>query len=234
MAAFGGVTPEKRIPQLLRALSEVAERRPHLHLMLVGGAVDHYDVAAEARAWRVADRVHVTGYVADEALPDYLAASDFCACMRWPTNRETSASWLRCLGAARATIITELAHLADVPTLDPRGWQVKDVVPTPRQPVAVSIDLLDEDHSLPLALERLAADAALRGSLGRAARAWWSAHHRLQPMADAYMELFERARALAAPQVTLPAHLVDDGSRLVETLLDDMGLPLSFDQAMTS
>ena len=103
LAAFGGVTPEKRIPQLLRALSDVAERRPNLHLMLVGNAAAHYDVVADARAWRVADRVHVTGYVADEALPDYLAASDLCACLRWPTNRETSASWLRCLAAGRTT-----------------------------------------------------------------------------------------------------------------------------------
>ena len=223
LAAFGGVTPEKRIPQLLRALSEVAERRPKLHLMLVGNAVDHYDVVADARAWRVADRVHVTGYVADEALPDYLIASDFCACLRWPTNRETSASWLRCLAAGRATIITELAHLADVPTVDPRGWRVKDVTPAARPPVAVSIDLLDEDHSLPLALERLAVDAGLRNSLGSAARGWWSAHHQLEPMADAMMRLIEHAHGLPTPQVRLPAHLLDDGTRSLHELLDEVG-----------
>jgi glycosyltransferase involved in cell wall biosynthesis len=223
LAAFGGVTPEKRIPQLLRAVSEVTDRRPNLHLMLVGNAADHYDVAADARAWRVADRVHVTGYVADEALPGYLAAADVCACLRWPTNRETSASWLRCLAAGRATIVTELTHLADVPTLDPRGWRVKDVMPAPRQPVAVSIDLLDEDHSLPLALERLAVDGGLRNTLGSAARAWWSAHHQLEPMADAYMRLYDLARRLPVPHPALPAHLTDDGTRLLHHLLDDVG-----------
>ena len=40
------------------------------------------------------------------------AAADICACLRWPTNRETSASWLRCLAAGRPTIVTDLAHLA--------------------------------------------------------------------------------------------------------------------------
>jgi glycosyltransferase involved in cell wall biosynthesis len=223
LAAFGGVTPEKRIPQLLRALSELAEHRPNLHLMLVGNAARHYDVAADARAWRVADRVHVTGYVADDALPSYLDAADVCVCLRWPTNRETSASWLRCLAAGRATIITELTHLADVPTVDPRGWRTKDVLPAPRQPVAVSIDLLDEDHSLPLALERLAVDAGLRNTLGSAARAWWSAHHQLEPMADAYLRLCNVARDLPRPRPSLPRHLTDDGTRLLHDLLGDVG-----------
>ena len=60
-----------------------------------------------------------------------------------------------------------------MPTLDPRGWHVLtagDAHPA----VAVSIDLLDEDHSLQLALERLATDAVLRQRLGSAARAWWA------------------------------------------------------------
>src|SRR5581483_2954335 len=45
----------------------------------------------------------------------YLAASDVCLCLRWPTALETSAWWLRCMAAARATIVSDLAHTADVP-----------------------------------------------------------------------------------------------------------------------
>ena len=45
-----------------------------------------------------------------------------------------------------AAIITDLAHLGDVPTLDPRGWRVLDTPLRSRPPVAVSIDLVDEDH----------------------------------------------------------------------------------------
>jgi glycosyltransferase involved in cell wall biosynthesis len=224
LTAVGGVTPEKRIPQLIRALGAIAERHPTLYLMLVGSTAAHLDVLSEARPWGVADRVRIAGYVEDGELDDYLGASDFCACLRWPTNRETSASWLRCLAAGRATLITELAHLADVPTVDPRGWQHRTVEEKPQAAVAVSIDLLDEEHSLQLALERLATDAALRQRLGEAARAWWRTHHQLEPMADAYVRLMAAATEAPAPEVALPPHLLDDGSGLVKRLATGLGV----------
>ena len=80
---------------------------------------------------RVCDRVRVIGHVEDAEIGAYLAASDVCLCLRWPTALETSASWLHCLAAQRATVVTDLAHLADVPcnrrpdvaagALDPRA-----------------------------------------------------------------------------------------------------------------
>ena len=92
--------------------------------------------------------------------------------LRWPSARETSASWLRAIAAGRPTLVTDLAQQADVPTLDPRSWTVVHAQPTlaALEPVAVSIDMLDEAHSLTLALKRLTADAALRARLGAAAR----------------------------------------------------------------
>ena len=116
LAAFGGMTPEKRIgPLAARAERAGRPRIRRLHLMLVGGAVDHYDVVQDAARWAIGDRVHVTGYVPDADLPDYLLAADLCACLRWPTNRETSASWLRCLAAGRATLVSDLADLGGRP-----------------------------------------------------------------------------------------------------------------------
>jgi glycosyltransferase involved in cell wall biosynthesis len=223
VTAIGGVTPEKRIPQLIRALGAIADRHVQLHLMLVGSAAAHYDVLADARAWGIAERVHLTGYVRDDELGDYLGASDICACLRWPTNRETSASWLRCLAAGRPTIITDLTHLADLPTLDPRGWHLL-TVGGEHPPVAVSIDLLDEEHSLQLALERLASDAPLRQRLGNTALAWWRAHHQLAPMADAYLGVIASALEAPSPQLRLPAHLLDDGTALARQLATDLGV----------
>ena len=224
LAAFGGITPEKRIGPLLSTLSTLAGRHPRLHLMLVGSAVEHYDVVADAARWAVADRVHVTGYVPDEALPDYLMAADVCACLRWPTNRETSASWLRCLAAGRTTLVSDLSDLVDVPTLDPRGWALLDTSPVPRPPVAVSIDVVDEPHSLRLALDRVLTDEALRQELGVSARAWWASNHQLALMADDYLEKIARASAAAAPQVDLPAHLRDDGSTHGRELASTLGV----------
>jgi glycosyltransferase involved in cell wall biosynthesis len=212
LAAFGGITPEKRVPSLLRALATIETHYPDLHLMLVGAEAAHYDVRQDARRWGVVSRVHLTGYVEDGDLPDYLLAADICASLRWPTNRETSASLLRALAAGRATIVSDLADLVDVPTVDPRGWQPRDTESPPRHPVAVSIDVLDEDHSLQLALEALAAEPSRRARLGTAARAWWQAHHQLSMMADAYDRVLMRAISAPIPRVALPAHLTGDWS----------------------
>jgi hypothetical protein len=168
--------------------------------------------------------VHVAGFVGDQELSAYLQAADICACLRWPTNRETSASWLRCLAAGRTTMITDLSHLGDVPTVDPRGWRTLDTLGSAREPVAVSIDLLDEEHSLQLAIERLATDAPMRDRLGRAGRAWYETHHRLEPMADAYDRIIVTAAALPAPRVLLPAHLTDDTSHHARMLADSIGV----------
>lgn len=253
VTAFGGLTPEKRIPTLLAAIGALGATRPHVHLLLVGAAADHYDVDADIAAHGLAGRVCVAGFVSDADVPAHLAASDVSVCLRWPTNRETSASWLRCLAGGTATIISDLTHLGDVPTLDPRNWRVLDASPNGsprsarstaidertsgssslrgapsgrerRDPIAVSIDVLDEAHSLALALDRVTSDAPLRARLGRAARQWWEAHHRLEPMADAYERLFARAVAIAPPVSTLPAHLRDDGTSKARALLAPFGL----------
>jgi hypothetical protein len=219
----------------------MADRHPQLHLMLVGGHAEHYDVVAEARRWGIADRLRMTGYVPDSELADHLLAADICACLRWPTNRETSASWLRCLAAGRATIITDLAHLADVPSLDPRGWHVlaepvasasagEDAGDLQRDfaeaaygraggPVCVSIDILDEEHSLQLALERLITDIELRHTLGGAARDWWATHHQLKMMADGYDRVLRQAVHIDPPPVALPRHLVTDGSTRAKSII---------------
>lgn len=221
IAAFGGVTPEKRIAQIIRAMGGLGARHPDMHLLLVGARAAHYDVGTDAEAAGLEGRVHVTGYVPDEELSAHLRAADVCACLRWPTNRETSASWLRCIAAARPTLVTELAHLGDLPTLDPRGWRLLDATHPPREPIAVSIDLLDEDHSLQLALDRLVTDGALRARLGRAAYAWWQAHHQLAAMASSYEELLRAALRAPAGAGVLPPHLVDAGEAQLRRLAAD-------------
>ena len=222
-AALGGVTPEKRVPQILRAFATLDKNRA-AHLLLVGATTAHYDALADAAQAGVADRVTLTGYVADEDLLAYLAAADVCLCLRWPTARETSASWIRCLAAGKTTVITDLSDLVDVPALDPRTWTAQ---PTGNAPICVSIDILDEDHSLRLALRRLLEDAELRTRLGRAARAYWLAHHTLERMAVDYRRVIELARTRPAvlPHDG-PSHLTEDGTARARALATALGVEL--------
>jgi glycosyltransferase involved in cell wall biosynthesis len=224
LAAFGGVTPEKRIPAVLRAVASLAARHPQLHLMLIGSEADYYDVRSDAARWGVSERVHVIGYVADSALRDYLLAADICACLRWPTNRETSASLLRALAAGRAVLVSDLADLVDLPTVDPRGWVPRYAAWPAGQPVAVGIDLVDEDHSLQLALDTLATDRTRRERLGSAARSWWESHHHLDAMAAAYDRVLTRALDTPIPRPRLPVHLTADATAHGRQLAASLGV----------
>jgi glycosyltransferase involved in cell wall biosynthesis len=240
--AFGKATPEKRIREAICAIASIAEAIPRARLLIAGETVDYYDLRAEAEALGVSERVTITGYLDDEEIDDCLAASDVCLCMRWPTSRETSASWLRCLAAGKPTIVTDLVHTVDIPALDPRNWSVlaglkgstttgaggtpPDGGDTPGEarPVGVSIDILDEVHSLKLAIRRLATDDALRAALGSNARALWSDRFRIEGMAAAYEAVIMRLlrTGLSAAEIgTLPLHLRATGAEHADSLVSE-------------
>ena len=242
-AAFGLVTPEKRVPQMLRALAAIRGAVPNVRLRLVGGVTPHYDVLADARAHGVDDLVEVTGWVDDDAFDRAILESDVCLCLRWPTNREASGPWLRALAAGKPTVVNDLVHLVDLPTLDPRTWEVQVASPAAadatrvwrrEEAIAVSIDILDEDHSLAIAMRRLALDAGLRAELGAAARRHWAAGHTVEHMAADYERAIEAAAA--APAVVpseragrpLPPHATSDGTALARRLAAEVGVAVDF------
>jgi glycosyltransferase involved in cell wall biosynthesis len=226
---FGGVTAEKRISQIVAAFRAIEPHAPHARLLLAGAAAAHFDVAAEISG---SETITFTGYLdTDEDLTDHIAACDATLNLRWPTARETSGPWLRALAAGKPTVITDLVHLADVVSLDPRTWRTtgKGLADTVHgsqttDPVCIAIDILDEDHSLRLAMRRLAADVELRTRLGRAAREYWSREHSVEGMADDYERIMRDAAARPDPVVDAPAHVRDPGDRRLKALLAPFGI----------
>jgi glycosyltransferase involved in cell wall biosynthesis len=208
-AAFGKVTAEKRIGAILRSLAALNADGIDAYLMLVGDA-DGYRLAEEVAQLNIGDRVRVTGYVPDEAIGGYLAAADVCLCLRWPTAHETSASWLRCLAAHRPTVISDLAHLVDIPP-----------------DVARRVDLIDEPRELEAAMRELAADPDLRASLAASGHAFWTRHHTLPHMAEDYRRVLREAAARPAPsQAGLPAHVTADHTAHARAIARDFGIAL--------
>ena len=227
-AAFGKITAEKRMDAMLRAFAALARERADVHLLLAGDASDYPALERDLAAAEFAPRVHDAGYVADDTIGEYLAAADACLCLRWPTALESSASWLQCLAAARPTLISDLAHLVDIPTIDPRTWRASHAS---ADPIAISIDLLEEDEALLHAMRALAADSTMRKRLGRAGYAYWSAHHTLEVMTGDYQRLIAQAAARPSPVVTdLPSHFVDDYSERARAMTERFGI--SLDQLM--
>ena len=230
--SFGRVTPEKGLSAVVQALAQVAAALPSIRLLIVGEVPSYFDLMAEARQWGVADRVIETGYVDDAALPEYLSAVDVSLNLRWPTGRETSAAWVRCLAAGKPTIITDLVHLTDVPSLDLRSMTVACTAGGAQEPVCVHVELVDGAHMLRLALRRLTEDAELRERLGRAARRYWEAQGTVDVMARDYEAVLAEARTAAdpIPPAPWPAHLTADGSSTARALLAEIGVPYPLDQ----
>jgi hypothetical protein len=94
--------------------------------------------------------------------------------------------------------------------------------------VTVAIDILDEDHSLRLALRRLATDTDLRASLGSAARQYWEREHSPEASVEDYDRVIALALAKPAPRLDLPAHLVHDGDAHLRRLLGPFGVGVHF------
>lgn len=228
---FGSLTLEKRIPQVLDALVAIAPYAPDARLMLGGASAPYFDLAAEIRSRDLEGRVIETGYLpTDQDLTDAIAAVDVTLNLRWPTAREISGPWLRALAAGKPSVIVDLLQTVDVPTLDPRTWTHFGGRSTDQEPVAVAIDILDEDHSLRLAMRRLAEDAALRRALGGAAQRYWLREHSPEAMQDDYERLMAAAREKRAPEPALPMHLLESGTDRLERLLKPFGVPAPFGQ----
>ncbi|MDP9324691.1 MAG: hypothetical protein M3P13_13730, partial [Acidobacteriota bacterium] len=127
--------------------------------------------------------------------------------------------------AGRPTITIDLAHLADVPSLDPRTWKPQSIATRDTiEPVSVAIDILDENHSLRLAMRRLATDRDLRTSLGAAGRRYWEREHSMPRMLEDYERILADAAGRPAPRVTLPEHLVTSGDRLLKQVLGEFSV----------
>jgi glycosyltransferase involved in cell wall biosynthesis len=224
---FGGLTPDKRIEQVISAFAAVRPGLPAAHLLLAGTLPSTGDVRASIARHTLSDSVTVTGYLpSDDAFTGCVAAADVGVCLRWPTAREISGPWLRCLAAGKPTVTIDLAHLADVPSLDPRSWRPHD--PNGPSPCTVAIDILDEDHSLRLAMRRLATDRDLRAALGKAAADYWSANHSHDVMAADYARLISEGICHAPAPQPLPDHLVDNAAGILRGVMQTFGVPLPF------
>jgi glycosyltransferase involved in cell wall biosynthesis len=223
---YGGLSPDKRLPQVLAAFAATRAYVPTAHLLLAGAVPDHYDLRSDIERHGLSAHVTLTGYLApDDAFTASIAACDVALNLRWPTAREVSGPWLRCLAAGKPTVIVDLAHLTDVPTLDPRSWRPNVASSRASSPCAVAIDILDEDHSLRLAMRRLGTDPLARATLGRAARAYWHDSHSIDAMVADYRQLIADAVRHPISPLPLPPHLLDDARGTLERLMAPFGLP---------
>jgi len=150
--------------------------------------------------------------------------ADVVVALTWPSVGEPQTLALAAMAAGKPVIAGETGLTADWPALNPQTWQPRPF--TPGTPIAVSIDLRDEEHSLAVAMRRLSLDHALRARLGDAARTWWRTHATARVAADAWERILREAVPVDRPPrpADWPAHLHADGTERARAMLEELGV----------
>ncbi len=177
VGSFGLMTPEKQIGTLALAVGRAATHLPRLRLLLVGPVPDPAALDRILEGARVEQRSLVTGRVPLGELPVHMELSDLAVHLRYPTARESSAALLRLLAQGRATLMSDLEHLADVP---------EDGV--------LRADVRDEEGAVMRAILRLAPRPDARRRLGEHAAAFVAREHAAGRTLAAYEDALLRTR----------------------------------------
>jgi glycosyltransferase involved in cell wall biosynthesis len=138
----------------LELLLDALTRVPGARLLIVGDGPARATVEARAAALGMSDRVVVTGRVPHDTVPAYVAAMDVAVVAHDRT------------GVASPMKLLEYMAMAK-PVVAPRLDNVRDIVEHDRTGLLFTPGDVD---ALAGALQRLAADPALRARLGRSAR----------------------------------------------------------------
>ena len=164
---------------LLKAASCLADL-PDLHVVIVGDGVLKNELLDEVRARRLTN-VELLPFQPDDQLPALRAASAVQLSLYRRGSSELSLpSKLYEIMASGRPLIASAEPTSDIATL--------------LQCARAGLCIDPEDvGQLVSALRTLHADASVRDALGRAGRAYVSAHHSVSAAADAYETLLERA-----------------------------------------
>jgi glycosyltransferase involved in cell wall biosynthesis len=113
ITSFGFISAHKRYPILVRAFKRFLKRYPKAKLLLVGE--DAMGIQKMVSDLDLSRAVMATGYVPHSRLLDYLAASDFCVNLRYPTAGETSRSVLQIMAAEKPVIVSNVGWFHEIP-----------------------------------------------------------------------------------------------------------------------
>lgn len=221
---MGTAATEKRVAPIIRAFAGARQWASDARLLFAGSVDPLLPLDDLLDSFGVREATHLAGRLDDNGFDDAVAACDVGLNLRWPTAREMSGPWLRMLAAGLPTVVVDSVHHTDIITLDPRTWRchepLQTLEPNPElQAVAVAIDILDEDHSLRLALRRLASDADFRAQLGATARQYWESNCTVARMTAEYNRVIARAMTLPIPDAALPAHLRPNAQAHADSLI---------------
>lgn len=194
IGTFGLLTPEKRIPQLLKAFRWLLGRRPDTRCLLAGACGEDLPLDELVQGLEISDKVIITGRLTMDDFLAHMAACDVTAFLRWPTQRETSAVLLRAMAMGRPALVSDLAHLHALP-----------------DSAVLKVPIVDEGRNLRRALLELAENEPRRRRLGEAAASHFLENNSWERVRKRWLGIIAEAVDLAADfemdKSFLPQHL---------------------------
>lgn len=170
VGTLAGLRAVKNLPRLVRAFAGLPQ---DWRLVIVGEGPERVAIEAEARACGVAARVHLPGFVADPSsvvgLFDIFALSS--------DSEQFPISVVEAMAAGRPVASPAVGDVAEMVSVDNRRF-----VTSP-----------GEEGALAASLAALAADQALRNTVGEANRACAQAGYDERAMIEAYRETYRQA-----------------------------------------
>jgi glycosyltransferase involved in cell wall biosynthesis len=113
ITSFGFISAHKRYPVLLSAFRRFLKNYPDSILLLIGK--DLIGIDKLISSLKLEKSVKMTGYAPFNKIVDFLAISDFCVNLRYPTAGETSSSVLRIMGAGKPVIVSNTDWFSEIP-----------------------------------------------------------------------------------------------------------------------
>ncbi|MDD4254301.1 MAG: glycosyltransferase family 4 protein [Methanofollis sp.] len=152
----GNFAPWQGLPDLVRAIPLIRDTCPAARFLLVGDGVMREQCTTLAEELGVRDRIHFTGRVAYESVPDYVTASDVCvAPFIRDRNDKIGLSPLKVyeyMGCGKPVVASDIAGVRELLDLSGGGIPVR-----PENPQAIAS-----------AVTMLLADREKRTQMGRA------------------------------------------------------------------
>ncbi len=117
VSSFGLGAKTKSLDICIKLFSEFNKKHSNSAYIIVGDIFTDYKKILDdlIRKVNIQDKVIFTGYVDKKPYDNYLAISDVCLNLRYPTRGETSRSMLKSLGAGIPTIVYDDAYFSELP-----------------------------------------------------------------------------------------------------------------------
>ncbi|RCX19017.1 glycosyltransferase involved in cell wall biosynthesis [Fontibacillus phaseoli] len=115
ISALGYANPTKRIDKVISALSVIKSKQfiKKFKFYIVGEVPPSYPIQELVRKHKLENEVVFIGYVNLKDFDKYIAASDMCVNLRYPTQGENSASLLKIMGRGKPVITTNIGSFSE-------------------------------------------------------------------------------------------------------------------------